>query len=204
MKWKKFKRCLVKEKTQSGRKLNMPRRISRKRKGTKEIRSQLFPQGVDLDDAPIPAVQDDIAAAPQDILVNPPSSRSMSNVRGTADQLPRHSTSPPPRFSMKFEARDLLAPPPSASRSQQSLTQSSSVSASQQPIKTDPSQAPDPSTGQRDRFVVSNDIPLSQQSLTQPSSLASLSPVRAPENMLHEIPQDAVCPMVLAVDSPPR
>ncbi|KAF8491942.1 DNA repair protein endonuclease SAE2/CtIP C-terminus-domain-containing protein [Gautieria morchelliformis] len=47
-------------------------------------------------------------------------------------------------------------------------------------------------------------IPLSQQSLTQSSSMASPSPLRAPKDMPHAVTKEGAQPKVFAIDSPPR
>jgi hypothetical protein len=178
MKWRKFKHWLVKEEVQCGRRLSIQRRISRKRKAMEQIGPHLCPQGEDLGDTSILAVDNEVVANPEDILAKP--------------------------LDNNLDTKDLLAPSPNRPRFEESLTQPSSVTASQRSVVTGQSLGPLSSTRPRDPFVVNNDIPLSQQSLTQPSSPVSLSPVRVPKAMLRAIPQYVARPTVLVVDSPPR
>jgi hypothetical protein len=196
VRWKKFKHWSAKEEMKSGRKMNIRRRFSRG-KVMEEVGPRIVTQDVPLSDNIIPAQDEGVVTKPLNDI-------SVHDDHRTTDQPAHHTASTPPCSPLKSEPKDTLGLPPISHCVEESLTQPSSVPTFTQPAISPHVPGTRSLTIHKDPYEYGSAIPLSQQSLTQSSSMASPSPVRAPKDMLHALTKEVSQPKVFAIDSPPR
>lgn len=182
----------------------MRRCISRKRKAVKEIHPQRVLQDVRLSDDVATTAQDTVGCSPEIIPVDPFNDGSMPD-NNDPDLFCHYSAHTSPCSSVVSGLRAVHTPPPNTPCFKESLTQPSSVPRCQHPTLT--GHAPSPYSLDKishNPVKTDNNTSLSQQSLTQPSSAASPSPIRAPDHTPHAATQEATRPKIFVVDSPPR
>ena len=206
MRWKKFKHWLVKGEVHGGGKLAFRRRFL-KRKNTEAISPQIVPPGVRLNENVMALTQDVAAGSPKVKRIDTLNNGSLPDDNGATDQLHHHAVSSPPLSPLKTDPRGFLVSLPNTLFSEDSLTQPSTIPTSQHSRTTGNFPTRHLSNLSQNPFQVEvdNDIPMSQQSLTQPSSVPSPSPgpPRASEGLLRSS-KAVTQPKVFVVDSPVR
>ena len=187
---------------QGGRKMTMRRHFLKRRKVMEEIGPQMFPPDVELNDNVKAAAQDGSAGNREVKLDNSFNDRSLLDA--ATDQLHHHSGPTPLLSPTISNPKDSHASLSNTPRFEESLTQPSTVPASEHSRTTDHTPA-HPTNIPQELFKSETNIALSQQSLTQPSSTPSLSPApaRALEDMLHSA-KEVAQPKVFVLDSPVR
>ena len=194
-KWKRFKAWLAKDEVQVGDKMKpkTQRRILRRKKALDEIGPQVHPRPLEPHDYSAPTNQtlhDPTKDLDPDI-TRLHSSDSLPQPE-KEDMAPKFQPplTPPPRSPTSLGHQISVSPPPDVPSFQESLTQQSNLSPVFQRLQ---------STARSPGILLANDfLPVSQESLTQPSSARSPTPghecmVSPPTTTLkNNEPQEAV------------
>ena len=167
-----------------------------------EIGPQMIPATAGLSDNVKTSALDEAADSPDVIVINPLNEDN----NGATEKYHRHSPPAPLLTPVKSDPKDSIALPKDTPRFEESLTQPSTAPASQHSRTTPHTPAAHPCSISQNSLKFGNEIPMSQQSLTQPSSTLSLSPApaRVPEDTMHSFTKKVARPTVFAIDSPIR